>query len=477
MIIPVILSGGSGTRLWPLSRKLYPKQLLPLTGEQTLLQQTATRLAGLEHTEPPIIICSEEHRFLVAEQLRKLAVEPGAIILEPVGRNTAPAVAVAALHALANGNDPLLLVLPADHLIAKPEIFRHAVTAGARFAEQGKLVTFGILPDKPETGYGYIKQGEKLSDQKQTEYTAFQVERFVEKPDIKKAQQYLDSGRYYWNSGMFLFQADRFLEELKQYDPEMLTCCEQAYSATTSDLDFQRLDKEAFAASPNSSIDYAVMEKTKHSVVIPVDPGWNDIGSWSALWEIGAKDLANNVTVGDTMTQDTHNSYLHATNRLVATVGVDDLVVIETADAVLVSTKNRVQEVKMIVKNLKDAGRYEAELHPRVYRPWGSYETLAAGDRYQVKRIIVNPKALLSLQKHHHRAEHWIVVKGTAIITRGEESITLTENESTYIPLGVTHRLENPGIIPLELIEVQSGSYLGEDDIIRFEDTYGRGKE
>ena len=468
MITPVILCGGSGTRLWPLSRELYPKQLLALTAEQTLLQQTATRLAGHAGVGAPLVICNEEHRFLVAEQLRQCHVTPAAIILEPVGRNTAPAVAVAARHAISHDPDSLLLVLPADHLIADVEHFWQAVQRGLPLANGGKLVTFGIVPEGPETGYGYIEKGEQEAD------GCFTIKQFVEKPDLPTAEQYLASGNFYWNSGMFLLKGDAFLAELARHNATMAAACDAACQSSVPDLDFLRLDSEAFAACPSDSIDYAVMEKTDSGVVIPVDPGWNDIGSWAALWQVGGQDEDGNVLSGDVITVDSHNSYLHSDHRLIAAVGVDDLVVVETADAVLVSPKDRVQEVKKVVNLLRRDQRSEANLHRRVFRPWGSYEGVLNGERFQVKIIIVNPGATLSLQMHHHRAEHWIVVSGTARITKGDEVFTLSENESTYIPLGTTHRLENPGVIPLELIEVQSGSYLGEDDIVRFEDQYGR---
>lgn len=470
MITPVILCGGSGTRLWPLSRELYPKQLLALTAEQTLLQQTAMRLADAEGISAPLVICNEEHRFLVAEQLRQCQVEPAAIILEPVGRNTAPAVALAAHHALGTDPEAGLLVLPADHLISDVEHFRAAIRRGAPLARQGKLVTFGIVPEGPETGYGYIERGEELAQGT----GCFAIKQFVEKPDLATAKGYLASGDFFWNSGMFILQAQTFLAELASHNDEMAKACQVAYASKRVDLDFLRIDAAAFAACPSDSIDYAVMEKTRAGVVIPIDPGWNDIGSWAALWEVGGQDSDGNVIKGDVINVDSHNSYLHSDYRLIAAVGVDDLVVVETADAVLVSPKDRVQEVKKIVSQLRLDGRTEANLHRRVFRPWGSYEGIMNGERFQVKIIIVNPGATLSLQMHHHRAEHWIVVSGTARITKGEEVFSLSENESTYIPLGTTHRLENPGVIPLELIEVQSGSYLGEDDIVRFKDQYGR---
>lgn len=474
MIIPVILSGGSGTRLWPLSRQLYPKQLLQLTGEQSLLQQTITRLTNIEGISAPLVICNDEHRFMVEEQLRKLSVTPAAIMLEPIGRNTAPAAAVAAIQATTLESKPLLLVLPADHLISDITSFHKAVFAGVSAAKEGKLVTFGIVPDRAETGYGYIKQGKVVGNPLDVEPQCFAVDSFIEKPDQRRAMEFVQDGNYLWNSGMFLFRADSFLEELQQFAPEMVELCQKAHAFSTSDLNFQRLDKETFTACPADSIDYAVMEKTDKAVVVPVDPGWNDIGSWSALWEVGDKDPGNNVIHGDVITHETNNSYLCAHNRLLATVGVNEHVIIETADAVLVAHKEQVQDVKKIVDQLNAQKRTEANIHSQVFRPWGSYESITVGERFQVKKIIVNPSAILSLQKHHHRAEHWVVVKGTAKITRDEKTFILSENESTFIPLGIKHRLENPGVIPLELIEVQSGSYLGEDDIVRFSDNYGR---
>ncbi|HXV20239.1 MAG TPA: mannose-1-phosphate guanylyltransferase/mannose-6-phosphate isomerase [Desulfuromonadales bacterium] len=469
MIVPVILSGGAGTRLWPLSRELYPKQLLPLVGAQTMLQETVTRLRGLAGLGAPLVVCNESHRFLVAEQLRAIGVNPAAIVLEPVGRNTAPAVAVAALLAGAGGEDPILLVLPADHVITDSAALRAAVQAGVALAEEGRLLTFGIVPDKPETGNGYIRAGEPLGPAK-----AYTVAEFKEKPDLQTAEGYLASGNYYWNSGMFLFRASTFLAELERFAPQMLTACRKAVAGAARDLDFTRLDGEAFAACPGNSIDYAVMEKTAAAAVIPLAAGWSDVGSWSALWEVGARDADGNVVKGDVLTKDVRNCYLHASTRMVAAVGVEDHVIVETGDAVLVASRDRVQDVKAIVEQLKLRKRDEALLHRRVNRPWGAYECIDAAERFQVKHITVNPGATLSLQMHHHRAEHWIVVRGTARVTCDDKVLTLSENQSTYIPLGVTHRLENPGKIPLELIEVQSGSYLGEDDIVRFEDNYGR---
>lgn len=463
-IVPVILSGGSGTRLWPLSREAYPKQFLPLVGDDTMLQATWKRVASIAGAAP-IVVANQEHRFMAAEQLRECKVLPQALILEPVGRNTAPAIAIAALQALANGKDALLLVLPSDHVVRNEAAFHAAVKQAAIAAETGKLVTFGIVPTAPETGYGYIKAaaGEGVRA----------VDRFVEKPDLATAEQYVASGEYFWNSGMFLFKASRYLKELEALQPEILAACRQALDKAARDNDFIRLDAEAFAASPNDSIDYAVMEKTADAAVVPLDAEWNDVGSWSALWEVSDKDADGNACHGDVIALDCKDSYAYG-NRLIAMVGLQDVVVVETDDAVFVGHKDRVQDVKEIVGQIKRDGRSEAAAHRKVYRPWGAYDSIDNGARFQVKRITVKPGATLSLQMHHHRAEHWIVVSGTAEVTRGDEVILLSENQSTYIPLGVTHRLKNPGKLPLELIEVQSGSYLGEDDIVRFEDSYGR---
>ena len=464
LLQPVLLSGGTGTRLWPLSREAYPKQFLPLAGEDTMVQATWRRVAPLAGAAP-IVVANEEHRFLVAEQLRQIGAPTPAIVLEPVGRNTAPAIAAAALQALAAGDDPLLLVLPSDHVVRNEAGFRDAVSAACAAAEAGALVTFGIVPDAPETGFGYI--------QAETGEGVRRVLRFVEKPDAVTAQSYLDAGGYYWNSGMFLFRASRYLEELGKFQPGIVASVSAAFAAAKRDGDFIRLDKEAFAASPSDSIDYAVMEKTSDAKVLPVDIGWNDVGSWSALWEVAERDDDGNAHRGDVIAVDSRNTYAYA-QRLVALVGLDDVVVVETDDAVLVAHKDRVQEVKQVVAQVKESQRSQAVLHRKVYRPWGAYDSIDTGERFQVKRITVKPGGVLSLQMHHHRAEHWIVVSGTARVTRGEETLLLSENQSTYIPLGVTHRLENPGMVPLELIEVQSGSYLGEDDIVRFEDMYGR---
>jgi len=465
-MIPVILSGGSGTRLWPLSREAYPKQFLPLAGSDTMLQATWKRVAPLA-SSAPILVANEDHRFMVAEQLREVGCTPAAILLEPVGRNTAPAIAVAALQASANGEDPLLLVLPSDHVITDAAAFRAAVSEAAAAAEAGKLVTFGIVPTGSETGYGYIKgaAGDGVRA----------VERFVEKPDAATAQGYVASGEYFWNSGMFLFKASRYLEELGRHQPQMLAACRAAFEGARRDQDFVRLDKEAFAACPSDSIDYAVMEKTVDAAVLPISVGWNDVGSWSALWEVAQQDGNGNAHHGDVVALDCRNTLAWGDGRLVAMIGLEDVVVVDTDDSVLVAHKDHVQDVKTVVAQLKAAGRSEPTLHRKVYRPWGAYDSIDMGDRHQVKRITVKPGAALSLQMHHHRAEHWIVVSGTAEVTRGEEVLLLSENQSTYIPLGVTHRLRNPGKVPLELIEVQSGSYLGEDDIVRFEDVYGRG--
>ncbi|HBM9259180.1 TPA: mannose-1-phosphate guanyltransferase [Citrobacter freundii] len=473
MIVPVIMAGGSGSRLWPLSRVLNPKQFLCLRGELTMLQTTLNRLNGIE-CESPVVICNEQHRFIVAEQLRQLSKLTENIVLEPVGRNTAPAVALAALTAQRNQpqSDPLMLILAADHVIQDEDAFRNAVRSAIPHAEAGKLVTFGIIPSQPETGYGYIRRGKIVSAD--TTNPAFSVAEFVEKPDLSTAQSYVVSGEYYWNSGMFLFRAGRYLEELAKFRPDILSACEKAMADVDPDLDFVRVDEQAFLACPDESIDYAVMEKTADAVVVPMDAGWSDVGSWSSLWDISDKNPQGNAYHGDVIGYDTKNSYIYAESGLVATVGVKDLIVVQTKDAVLIADRNHVQDVKKIVEKLKSDGRHEYHKHREVYRPWGKYDSIDAGERYQVKRITVKPGEGMSLQMHHHRAEHWIVVAGTARVTLGDKVTLLGENESIYIPLGVTHCLENPGKIPLDLIEVRSGTYLEEDDIVRFKDRYGR---
>lgn len=463
-ILPVILSGGSGTRLWPLSREAYPKQFLQLAGEHSMLQSTWLRVADVA-TQAPLVVANEAHRFVAAEQLQQVGTTPSAILLEPVGRNTAPAIAAAALDASCDGADPLLLVLPSDHLIRDVAHFHRAILEAAAIAEQGKLVTFGIQPTAPETGYGYIKAvaGEG----------ARAIERFVEKPDLATAQDYVASGEYYWNSGMFLFRASRYLQELERLQPQILAACRASWEKARRESDFIRLDADTFKASPSDSIDYAVMEKTVDAAVVPLDAGWSDVGSWTALRDVSEQDANGNAHRGDVIAIDCHDTFAYG-ERLIAMVGLDDVIVVETDDAVLVGKSDRMQEVKDVVARLKADGRSEATWHRKVYRPWGAYDSIDNGERFQVKRITVKPGGTLSLQMHHHRAEHWIVVSGTAEVTRGDEVLLLAENQSTYIPLGVTHRLRNPGKLPLELIEVQSGSYLGEDDIVRFEDTYGR---
>lgn len=472
-IIPVIMAGGSGSRLWPLSRQLHPKQFLPLADKQlSMLQATLKRLDGLD-TAVPSLICNEQHRFLAAEQLRQLGVPQASILLEPVGRNTAPAIALAALQASQQEDDPVLLVLAADHVIQDVPAFHASIAAALPLARAGKLVTFGIVPTQPETGYGYIRRGQQLEVASEPQ-GGYGVAQFVEKPDLATAQHYLASGDYYWNSGMFLFRARRYLEELEAFQPEMLAACEQAMAGAGRDLDFIRVEAASFAQCPDISVDYAVMEKTKDAAMVPLNAGWNDVGSWSALWEVQDKNEQGNALHGDVLTELTRNTFVHAESRLVTTVGVDDLVIVETKDAVLVAHKDKVQEVKQIVGQLKVQSRSEHINHREVYRPWGKYDAIDNGERYQVKSITVKPGARLSVQMHHHRAEHWVVVSGTAKITIGDSTRLVTENQSVYIPLGEVHALENPGKIPLELIEVQSGAYLGEDDIVRFDDRYGR---
>ncbi|WDP88755.1 MAG: mannose-1-phosphate guanylyltransferase/mannose-6-phosphate isomerase [Desulfobacter sp.] len=473
MIVPVILAGGSGTRLWPMSRALYPKQLIAMYNEDTMIQNTLGRLEGLNPLGEPVVLCNEAHRFMTAEQLRLLGREDFQIILEPCGRNTAPAIALAALSLEGQADDPVMLVLPADHVIEDRQAFHAAIEQGEKLAREGSLVTFGIVPGSPETGYGYIQKGEALKDSS----GAFGIHRFVEKPDLETAESYLASGEFCWNSGMFMFKVSAILAELESRAPEMLSGCRKAVEKGRRDLDFFRIDKECFQAIEGDSIDYAVMEKTDRGVVLPLDAGWNDLGSFDALWQTGKKNGDKNVTSGDVLVHNVKESYIHAENRLVAAVGVERFVIVETKDAVLVAPRDQVQDVKKIVAQLKEKNREEAITHAKVYRPWGDYETIDMARRYQVKRITVKPGAKLSLQKHYHRAEHWTVVSGTAVVTKGDEEILLREDESVYIPLGTMHRLENPGKIPLELIEVQSGSYLGEDDILRFDDVYGRKEE
>lgn len=473
-IIPVILLGGSGTRLWPVSRRNHPKQFLKLTGDQTLLQETLIRLDGIPNLDASIIICNEEHRFTTAEQLLELERNLGDIILEPIGKNTAPAVAVGALRALQKYDDALLLVLPADHVIKDKKAFHSAIEIASKLAVDNKLVTFGITPTKAETGYGYIKYTKEKDLDVSDNNHAFQISKFVEKPNLKTAKYYLDSGNYLWNSGMFLFKASVFLHELEKHNPEIIISCQKSLERSQHDLDFIRLDKDSFISCPSNSIDYALMEKTKNAVTVPLDAGWNDIGSWSALWEIEEKEKNNNVLRGDVLAHNTTNSLALAENKLIALVGVDNLVVIETKDAVLVASKDKVQDVKAIVEKLYKDNRSEATLHREVYRPWGKYDGLDEGDRFQVKRITVRPGEGTSFQMHHHRSEHWIVVSGTAEVTCNNETFLCVENQSAYIPQGSKHRIANPGKLPMEMIEVQTGCYLEEDDIVRFEDHYGR---
>jgi len=467
MLIPVILSGGAGTRLWPLSREMYPKQLLALTSKQTMLQDTATRLSGIAGAAAPIVVCNEAHRFTVAEQLRALNIHPAGILLEPTGRNTAPAVALAALKALEISSAATLVVAPADHVMRDIRGFQQAAAVAATLAAEGKLVTFGVVAHVAETGYGYIRRAEGSGP-------AFAVAQFIEKPPLDLAQQFVTSGDYYWNSGMFVFKAERYLAELAVLAPDILQAATAAFKAAQTDLDFVRIDKTEFAKCRSESIDYAVMEKTLDAVVLPLDVGWSDVGSWSSLFDALPADEQGNVLQGDVMVHDTHDCYVHSTSRLVAAVGMEDHIIVETKDAILVAPKDRVQDVKDLVGMLKKSGRSESALHREVFRPWGSYDSIDNGERFQVKRLSVKPGGVLSLQMHHHRAEHWIVVQGTARITCDDKTFLLSENESTYIPIGASHRIENPGKVALHIVEVQSGSYLGEDDIVRFEDNYGR---
>lgn len=473
-LVPVILCGGTGTRLWPLSRATYPKQYWPLAAgsDDTLLQQTQRRLQGLPGLAAPLLICNEDHRFIVAEQMRQIGVEPAAILLEPIGRNTAPAVAVAALQATAQGEDPLLLVLAADHVIRDAERFRATVAAGLEAAAGGALVTFGIVPTAPETGYGYIEAAGSLTSGEGC--GPVPIARFVEKPERATAEAFLATGRFTWNSGMFLFRASAILSELERLAPEVVSACRAALEHDSPDLDFLRLEREAFAGCPNVAIDVAVMEKTDRGAVLPLEAGWSDVGSWSALWDTSDHDAQGNVLRGRVISQDSRNCYLRSEHRLVVGLGVEDLVVVETDDVVLVAHRDRAQEVKTVVGVLEQQGARESKAHRKIYRPWGSYDGITEGDRWQVKKIVVNPGASLSLQMHHHRAEHWVVVQGTALVEKDGQQELVGENQSTYIPLGSRHRLTNPGKIPVEMIEVQSGPYLGEDDIVRFEDRYGR---
>ncbi|MBL4244794.1 mannose-1-phosphate guanylyltransferase/mannose-6-phosphate isomerase [Vibrio fluvialis] len=462
-ILPLIMAGGSGSRLWPMSRTHYPKQFLSLTSELTMLQETIKRLDGLGHS-PVSLICNEEHRFLVAEQLRSAQLEHSGILLEPFGRNTAPAVALAALHSQVSGGDPILLVLAADHLIKNESVFRSAVMDSIPLAKKGQLVTFGIVPTKPETGYGYIRRGSSVCSD-----TAFKVDTFVEKPNLETAEMYLRERDYYWNSGMFMFKASRYLEELGKFRPDILHAVKRSFFAAEKDLDFIRIDENEFAQCPDESIDYAVMEHTDDAVVVPLDAGWSDVGAWSSLWEVSDKDDSNNSFRGDVVSYDTSGCYINAPERLVASVGVKDLVIVDTKDALLVSHQDHVQNVKHIVDDLKRAGRTEFQQHREVYRPWGKHDHIAEGKRYHVKKVVVKPGQKTATQVHHHRAEHWIVVSGTAKVRNGDQTFIVSENESTFIPVGVPHSFENPGVIPLELIEVRTGSYLEEDDIVRID--------
>ena len=466
MIVPIILSGGSGTRLWPLSRKLHPKQFINLVNETTLFQDTILRLP--KDVAEPLIICNEEHRFLAAEQLREIGKKTKGIILEPEGRNTAPAVALAALQFINKGEDPILLVLSADHLIKNIEAFHQSITIASELAENNKLITFGVVPDKAETGYGYIEANINNTD----DY--YSIKSFTEKPSQKNAKKYLDSGNYLWNSGMFMFKASVFLSELEKFEPEILSACKKSCTTKNIDSDFIRIDNDAFHQCPNESIDYAVMEHTKNGVVVPLDANWSDVGSWSSLWDIKTKDNNDNVSKGDVFLEDVKNTYTYSSNRLVSVIGVSNLVIVDTQDALLVADKQQTHNIKKIVARLNNDKRSEVDSHRKVFRPWGYYDLVDSGEGFQVKRIVVNSGAKLSLQKHKYRAEHWVVVKGVALVTCGDKIFELVENQSTYIPQGSIHRLENHQDIPLEIIEIQTGSYLGEDDIIRFEDDYQR---
>ena len=467
-IIPVILSGGSGTRLWPLSRKEYPKQYLPLVGDNTMLQETILRLNGLDNLADPIIVCNTDHRFLVAEQCQQIGVKNPIILLEPVGRNTAPAIAAAALQSLKSSDDTVMLVLSADHVIQDVDVFYDSIKIASSQAQEGKLATFGIVPKDANTGYGYIKSSKNNTD------GVYKVEEFVEKPDLETAQAYLEQGNYLWNSGMFMFKADVLIDELTTHSPDIVKLVSDAVSNAKQDLDFIRLDKQAFESSPSGSIDYALMEKSDNVVVVPLDAGWSDVGSWSALYDIDVKDSSGNVLKGDVIVKDTTNTYIYAAHHMITTVGVDNLIVIDTPDATFIASQDKAHEVKSIIESLQKKGRDEVHSNRKVYRPWGWYDSIDLGEHFQVKRLYVKPGAKLSLQMHHKRAEHWVVVSGTAKVTNGEQTFSLNKGESTYIPLGIIHALENQTRKPLEIIEVQSGTYLGEDDIVRFDDIYGR---
>lgn len=468
-ITPVILSGGSGTRLWPLSRKSRPKQFLAISSDNTMFQETLMRLDDERVSDCPMVICSDDHRFMVAEQLRELDITAESIILEPVGRNTAPALTVAALEMI-DTPDTILLVLPSDHVIDDKVAFHHALSVAQPLAQAGKIVTFGIVPTQAETGYGYIEADKSLNND------SHPIVRFVEKPNAEKAQHYLESGNFFWNSGMFMFKASQLLKEMRQFRPDIVEACEQAFNRSNKDMDFTRLDPAVFEHCPSESIDYALMEKTNNAVVVPLDAGWSDLGSWTSLWETSNKDSDNNMLSGDVLQKSSTNCYIHSDHRLVTALGLDKLIIVETADAVMVAHPDHVQDVKLLVDHLKSDNRPESESHREIYRPWGKYDSVDLGERYQVKRITVNPGAKLSVQMHHHRAEHWIVVSGTAKVTIDGTETLLAENQSTFVPIGAVHSLENPGKVPVEMIEVQSGSYLGEDDIVRFEDLYGREK-